>query len=43
MGNAMEGGELKAALWTMAALLFLISLFFIVLIHLVSDRKEKED
>lgn len=43
MGNAMEGGELKAALWTMAALLFLISLFFIVLIHLVSDRKEKDD
>lgn len=43
MGNAMEGGELKAALWTMAALLFLISLLFIVLIHLVSDRKEKED
>ena len=43
MGNAMEGGELKAALWTLAALLFLISLFFIVLIHLVSDRKEKED
>lgn len=43
MGNAMEGGELKAALWTMAALLFLISLFFIVLIHLVSDRKEKKD
>lgn len=43
MGNAMEGGELKAALWTMALLLFLISLLFIVLIHLVSDRKEKED
>ena len=43
MGNAMEGGELKAALWTMAALLFLISLLFIVLIHLVSDKKEKED
>ena len=43
MGNAMEGGELKSALWSMALLLFLISLFFIFLIHLVSaKRPEKE-
>ncbi|MEI3187455.1 MAG: ABC transporter permease subunit [Lachnospiraceae bacterium] len=34
MGNAMEGGELKSALWTMALLLFLISLLFIFLIHM---------
>ena len=26
MGNAMEGGEMKSALWTMALLLFAISL-----------------
>ncbi len=43
MGNAMEGGELKSALWSMALLLFLISLLFIFLIHLVSaKRPEKE-
>lgn len=43
MGNAMEGGELKSALWSMALLLFLISLFFIFLIHAVSaERTEKE-
>lgn len=33
MGNAMEGGEMKSALWSMALLLFLISLLFIFLIH----------
>lgn len=42
MGNAMEGGELKSALWTMALLLFLISLLFITLIHQISGRSEKE-
>lgn len=42
MGNAMEGGELKSALWTMALLLFLISLLFIFLIHHFSDKKEKK-
>ncbi len=41
MGNAMEGGELKAALWTMALLLFLISLFFITLIHQLSGKGKK--
>ena len=39
MGNAMEGGELKSALWTMALLLFLISLLFIFLIHMVSAKQ----
>ncbi|MDD5922455.1 MAG: phosphate ABC transporter permease subunit PstC [Eubacteriales bacterium] len=44
MGNAMEGGELKSALWTMALLLFLVSLLFITLIHIVTrKKKEKED
>lgn len=44
MGNAMEGGEMKSALWSMALLLFLISLFFIFLIHRVSAvRAEKDD
>ncbi len=43
MGNAMEGGELKAALWSMALLLFLISLLFITLIHYFSNKKEKVD
>ena len=44
MGNAMEGGEMKCALWTMALLLFAISLFFIFLIHHVTAVKpEKEE
>lgn len=42
MGNAMEGGELKSALWTMALLLFLLSLFFIFLIHRFNSKKEGE-
>ena len=42
MGNAMEGGETKTALWTLALLLFLISLLFIFLIHFFS-REKKED
>ena len=40
--NAMEGGETKTALWTLALLLFLISLLFIFLIHILS-RKKPED
>ena len=43
MGNAMEGGEMKSALWSMALLLFLISLFFIFLIHRVSAVKPDKD
>lgn len=41
MGGAMEGGEYNIALWTMALLLFLISLFFIFLIHYLSAKGEK--
>lgn len=41
MGGAAEGGEYNIALWTMALLLFLISLFFIILVHSISSRKEK--
>ena len=40
MGGAMEGGEYNTALWTMALLLFLISLLFIILVHAVSKDKE---
>ena len=39
MGNAMEGGEMKTALWTMALLLFLISLLCIFLIHYFSGKQ----
>lgn len=42
MGNAMEGGEMKSALWTMAVLLFIISLVFISLIHYFSNKKPGE-
>ncbi len=42
MGGAMEGGEYNLALWTMALLLFLISLFFIFLVHLISGKGEKK-
>ena len=42
MGNAMEGGEMKSALWTMAVLLFIISLVFISLIHYFSNKKSGE-
>lgn len=41
MGGAMEGGEYNIALWTMALLLFLISLLFIFLIHQVSGRRKE--
>jgi phosphate transport system permease protein len=41
MGNTAYGGEYNLALWTMALLLFLISMLFIYLIHLIS-RKEKK-
>lgn len=41
MGNAMEGGELKTALWTLALLLFLISLLFIWIIHRI-NREAKD-
>ncbi len=38
MSGAADGGELNIALWTMALLLFLISLFFIFLVHYISDK-----
>lgn len=38
MGGAMEGGEYNIALWTMALLLFLISLSFIFTIHYISAK-----
>ena len=42
MGGTMEGGEFNIALWSMALVLFLCSLLFILLIHAVSARKEAE-
>ena len=41
MGGAMDGGEFNAALWSMALLLFIISLLFILVIHLIAARKER--
>jgi len=38
MGNSANGGEQNLALWTMALLLFLISVLFIFLIHAISRR-----
>ena len=43
MGGAMEGGEYNMALWTMALLLFLISLGFIFVIHFISSRSEQKE
>ncbi len=42
MGGAAEGGEYNLALWSMALLLFLVSLFFIVLVHILSRKSSKE-
>lgn len=42
MGNTTNGGEHNAALWSMALLLFVISMFFIFLIHLISGKHGKE-
>lgn len=39
MGNTANGSEYNTALWTMALLLLLISMLFIVVIHFISDRK----
>lgn len=41
MGNAMEGGELKSALWSLSFLLFMISLFFIFLIHRLNKKGDE--
>ncbi|MFI3168583.1 MAG: phosphate ABC transporter permease subunit PstC [Faecalibacterium sp.] len=41
MGEAVEGEELKAALWSLALLLYLISLLFIFIVHLIAKKGEK--
>ncbi len=38
MGGTMEGSEYNFALWSMALLLFIISLFFILLIRYISSK-----
>ncbi|MCH4192669.1 MAG: phosphate ABC transporter permease subunit PstC [Butyrivibrio sp.] len=43
MGNSASGGEQNMALWSMALLLFLISMFFILLIHLISAKGKQEN
>jgi len=42
MGNSANGGEQNLALWTMALLLFIISVFFIFLIHIISGKEKKK-
>lgn len=42
MGNSANGGEQNLALWTMALLLFLFSMLFILLIHLISKKREQK-
>lgn len=42
MGGAMEGGEYNIALWTMALLLFLVSLLFIAIIHYIAHKSKEE-
>ncbi len=39
MGGAAEGGEYNIALWTMALLLFLISIFFIFIVHMINRKR----
>ncbi len=43
MGNTASGGEHNLALWSMALLLFLISMVFILIIHAIANRKERAD
>ncbi len=42
MGNSASGGEQNLALWTMALLLFLISMFFIFVIHRIDARSREK-
>jgi phosphate transport system permease protein len=42
MGNTANGGEYNLALWSMALLLFLISMLFIFLIHIISRKGGQE-
>jgi phosphate transport system permease protein len=41
MGNSADGGEHNLALWSMALLLFLISVLFIYVIHAISGKEKK--
>lgn len=41
MGNSANGGEHNLALWTMALLLFLISMIFILLIHIIARKGKR--
>lgn len=43
MGNTANGGEHNMALWSMALLLFLISVFFIFLIHRIGSAGKEKD
>lgn len=43
MGGATDGGEYNIALWTMALLLFIISLIFIFIIHHISAKGDKKN
>ena len=42
MGNTADGGEHNLALWSMALLLFLISMFLIFLIHKLGGKKDEK-
>lgn len=42
MGNTADGGEHNLALWTMALLLFLISILCIFAIHMIARKADKE-
>ena len=42
MGNSANGGEMNMALWSMALLLFIISILCILIIHLISGRSQKK-
>ncbi len=42
MGNTTQGGEYNLALWSMALLLFIISIVLIVLIHKLGNGKKEK-
>lgn len=42
MGNSANGGEMNMALWSMALLLFIISIVCILIIHVISGRSQKK-
>lgn len=43
MGNTANGGEHNLALWSMALLLYLISILFIVLVHRITKSRKAKD